>query len=284
MGLSWDEVHGIMARAVRRGLERRKAQAPKYLGVDEKAYRKGHKYVTIVSDLDSGHVLHVAADRKQTSLDGFWKQLTPTQLAGIEGIAMDMWDPYVASTRENLPGADDKIVYDKFHVAKHLGDAVDKVRRAENKQLRAKGDDRLVGTKHDWLRNPDNTPDDQWREFGDLRRSKLRTARAWALKEQGMVLWDYTYEGPARKHFGWWYRWATHSRLKPMIDKAKMLKERLANVLTYLKHRITNATSESINAKIQWVKYTARGYRNFNNFTDAIYFHCGGLDLAPSPT
>ena len=245
MGLTWDEVHGIMARAVHRGLERRKAPMPRYLGVDEKAFRKGHKYVTIVSDLDSGHVLHVAAHRKQSSLDGFWKQLTPTQLAGIEGVAMDMWDPYVRSTLAHVPDAEKKIVYDKFHVAKHLGEAVDKVRRQENKELRADGDNRLVGTKYDWLRNPDKTPDDQWREFGELRRSKLRTARAWALKEQGMVLWDYAYEGPARKHFAWWYRWATHSRLKPMIDKAKMLKARLSNILTYLKRQITNATSEN---------------------------------------
>jgi transposase len=284
MGLTWDEVHGIMDRAVRRGLERRKVQELHYLGVDEKAFCKGHNYVTIVTDLDRGHVLHVAADRKQTSLDGFWQQLTTTQKAGIAGVAMDMWDPYVRSTLEHVPDAEKKIVYDKFHVAKHLGEAVDKVRRQENKELRAEGDDRLVGTKYDWLRNPDNMPDDQWREFGELRRSKLRTARAWALKEQGMVLWDYRYDGPARKHFAWWYRWATHSRLKPMMDKARMLKERLDNILTYLKHPITNATSESLNSKIQWVKYTARGYRNFNNFINAIYFHCGGLDMVPSPT
>src|SRR5438552_770658 len=284
MALTWYEVNVIMERAVHRGLARRKAQKLHYLGVDEKAFRKGHNYVTIVNDLDSGHVLYVAADRKQSSLDDFWKQLTPTQLAEIEGVAMDMWDPYVRSTLAHLPGGERKIVYDRFHVAKHLGEAVDKVRREENKQLLAVGDDRLVGTRYDWLRNPDNMEDDQWREFGDLRRSNLRTARAWALKEQGMVLWDYKYEGPARKHFAWWYRWATHSRLKPMIDKAKMLKDRLNNVLTYLKHPITNATSESINSKIQWVKYTARGYRNFNNFIDAIYFHGGGLDLAPTPT
>ena len=98
-----------------------------------------------------------------------------------------------------------------------------------------------------------------------------------------MVLWDYTYVGVARKHFTWWYRWATHSRLKPMIEKAKMLKSRLANILTYLTHGITNACSESLNSKIQWVKYTARGFRNFNNFRTAIYFHCGGLDLLPKP-
>ncbi len=99
-----------------------------------------------------------------------------------------------------------------------------------------------------------------------------------------MVLWDYHYEGPARKHFHWWYQWATHSRLKPMIEKARMLKKRLANVLTYLKHGITNAVSEGLNSKIQWVKYTARDYRNVDNFIKAIYFHRGGLKLAPSPT
>ena len=95
-----------------------------------------------------------------------------------------------------------------------------------------------------------------------------------------MVLWDYAYEGSARKHFRWWYRWATHSRLPAMIDKARMLKRRLENILTYLKHPITNAISESLNSKIQWVKYTARGFRNFANFVTAIYFHCGGLDLS----
>lgn len=284
LGLSWDEVHGIMERAVARGLKRRKSEKTPYLGVDEKAFRKGHRYATIVSDLERGHVLFVAEERKQASLDGFWATLSGEQLSGIEGIAIDMWEAYEQSIRQHVSEADRKIVYDKFHVAKHLGEAVDRVRRRENKQLRSDGDERLVGTKHQWLRNPDNMTDDQWREFGALRRSNLKTARAWALKEQAMVLWDFRYEGPARKHFDWWYRWAMRSRLQPMIDKAKMLRSRLTNILTYLKHPITNATSESMNAKIQWVKYTARGFRNFGNFATAIYFHCGGLDLSPSPT
>jgi transposase len=284
MGLSWDEVHAIMERAVRRGLQRRKKEPLPYVGVDEKAFRKGHRYATLVNDVIGGRVLYVAEDRKQTSLDGFWRTLTAEQLQSIQAVAMDMSDAYENSVRAHLPDPDHKIVYDKFHVAQHLGKAVDQVRRQENKQLRAKGDKRLVGTRFDWLRNPENIPADQWREFGELRRSKLKTARAWALKEQAMVLWDYLYEGSARKHFRWWHNWATHSRLQPMIDKARMLKRRLENILTYLKHPITNATSESLNAKIQWVKYTARGFRNFGNFATAIYFHCGGLDLAPSPT
>jgi transposase len=284
MGLTWDEVHGIMDRAVQRGLARREAEQVPHLGVDEKAFRKGHKYVTLVTDLDHSRVLYVAKDRKQASLDGFWKTLTDKQREGIQAVALDMYDPYVASVREHLPQAHEKIVYDKFHVAKHLGEAVDKVRRAENKTLRAEGDDRLVGTKYTWLRNSQNHSDEQWRKFAALRNSNLKTARAWALKEQAMCLWDYVREGTARNHFQWWYRWATHSRLSPMIEKAKMLASRLTNILTYLKHGITNATSESINSKIQWVKYTARGFRNFDNFVTAIYFHCGGLTLAPSAT
>jgi transposase len=99
-----------------------------------------------------------------------------------------------------------------------------------------------------------------------------------------MSLFDYVYQGAAERNFNWWYNWATQSRLQPIIDVARTLKSRLGNILTYLKHRITNATSESINAKIQWAKYTARGFRNKRNFRTAIYFHCGGLDMAPLPT
>jgi len=268
---------------VKRGLARRQAEPIPHVGVDEKAFSRGQSYVTLVTDLDRSRVLYVAADRKQSSLDGFWPTLTAEQLASIRGVAIDMWDPYEASLRRHLPEAQSKIVYDKFHVAKHLTEAVDRVRRAENKTLRAAGDNQLVGSKYQWLRNPGNFTDAQWREFRQLRTSKLKTARAWALKEQAMLLWDYCYEKAARNHFAWWYRWASHCRLKPILDKARMLKSRLGNILTYLQHGITNATSESLNSKIQWVKYTARGFRNFNNFVTAIYFHCGGLNCLPSP-
>ena len=125
---------------------------------------------------------------------------------------------------------------------------------------------------------------EQKREFAELRKSELKTARAWALKETAMDLYDYVYEKPARRHFHWWYNWAVRSRLQPMKEVAAMLKRRFENIITYLRHRITNAASESLNAKIQWIKYTARGFRNKQNFINAIYFHCGSLDLAPSPT
>lgn len=284
LGLSWDEVHGIMGRAVRRGLARRKAEPIGYLGVDEKSFRKGHKYMTVVNDVSRGRVLYVAEDRKKSSLDGFWPTLSQQQKEGILGVATDMWEPYVQSIEGHLPDAKDKIVFDKFHVAKHLGEAVDKVRRAEHQALRAAGDEQLKGTKYDWLKGRDKFDPAAWREFCRLRRSNLKTARAWALKEQAMRLWDFVYPKAAKNHFAWWYRWAVRSRLEPIIEKARMLKTHLHNILTYLTHGITNAISESMNAKIQWVKYTARGFRSLDNFKNAIYFHCGDLDLLPRPT
>lgn len=280
--LSWDEIHAIMERAVRRGLARRSAEPLAYLGVDEKAARKGHNYLTIVNDLQRSRVLFVAEERTTASLDGFWPTLTVQQRDSVQAVSVDMWDPFVHSISANVPQAE--IVYDKFHIAKHLGEAVDLVRRGESRELRAVGDERLVGTKYDWLKHPATFKANAWRDFSALRNSDLKTARAWALKENAMRLFDYSYEGAARRFFRQWYFWATHSRLKPVIKVARMLNNRFENIITYLKHRITNATSESLNARIQWVKFTARGYRNTQNFITAIYFHCGGLDLKPLPT
>jgi transposase len=285
VGLGWDEVHGVMERAVRRGRERRKAEAHPFIGIDEKGFRKGHRYVTVVSDATSGIVLHVAEGRKEESLDAFWQSLTPGQLNGIEGVAMDMWAPYENSVRAHVPDAYRKIVFDKFHIAAHLGEAVDRVRRKEAKKLAAESDDRLKKTRFMWLRNPNNMKDTMKKEertqFKALRDSNLTTALAWALKEQFMGIWDYSYEHPARRYFMRWYNWVKETGLTPMVEKAEMLKKRLENILTYLKLQLTNAKSEAVNSKVQWVKYMARGFRKQENFITAIYFHCGGLNLQP---
>jgi transposase len=280
--LGWDAVWGIAQRAVARGLARRETLTLRYVGVDEKSFQRRHDYVTVVSDLDESRVLFVADDRKQASLEGFWALgLTAAQRTAIQGIAMDMWAPYIQATRAQIPDADTKIVFDRFHCAKHLNEGVDRVRRAEHRDLRAEGDTRLTGTKYAWLRHPDHFTRKAWRAFTTLRMSTLKVARAWALKEAAANLWEYTYVGAARSFFRRWYFWATHSHLKPMIEKARMLKTHLPNILTYLTHRITNATAEGLNSKIQWIRYTARGFRNRENFKTAIYFHCGKLNLYP---
>lgn len=112
---------------------------------------------------------------------------------------------------------------------------MDQVRRREHKTLRAAGDDRLTGTRYDWLRHLAAMEPKDWKEFAALRNSNLKTARAWALKETGMALFEYQYERPARKHFRWWHGWAVRSRLKPMIEVARMLKRRFENIITYLR-------------------------------------------------
>lgn len=255
------------------------------LGVDEKSFRKRHRYLTLVNDLDRHRVLHVAEGRRKESLDGFFQSITEEQRTSIEAVAMDMWDPYVSSVKEHLEAAEEKIVFDKFHIAAHVGEAVDKVRREENKQLRERGDDSLTGTKYLWLRNAMNLAgklsDEVAARFESLRATSLKTARAWAMKETLMALFSYQRKHAARAFYEDWHQWAMRSRLKPMNEVAKMLKRRLELILNYCQHRITNARSEALNTKIQWVKATARGYRNQQNFINAIYFHCGALDLNP---
>lgn len=281
LGLSWDEARGIQERAVRRGLARRQQEPVERLGIDEKSFLKRHQYVSIVVDLDRARVLHVADDRKAESLVTYFTGLTDAERAGIVAIAMDMWEPYRKTVRAQVPDADAKIVYDKFHVLQHVSDAVDQVRKQEHRTLAAMGDTRLKGTKYAWLKNPIHFTWEAWREFAALRASTLQSARAWALKESLRRLWDYTYVGAARTFFRRWYFWATHSRLPPMIKVAQMLKTHLDNILTYLTHRITNATTEGLNAKIQWIKFASRGFRDREAFKMAILFHCGGLDLEP---
>jgi len=279
--ITWDEAWGIKSRAVKRGLARRTAEPIPYIGVDEKAITKGHRYLTVVADLQRSRVLFVNEDRKADSLDAFWPTCTPAQRDSITAVAMDMWEPYVQSVTSHVPGGGDKIVFDKFHLVKHLHTAVDKVRKTEHRWLARGGDTRLTGTKYLWLRRPSELTADQRRTFRLLLGNDLKVGRAWALKERFRHFWDYTYRGAAERFFARWFWRATHSRLKPMAQVAWMIRRHLPNVLTYHRHRITNAGLEAVNATIQWVKKTARGFRNVDNFKTAIYFHCGGLDLYP---
>jgi transposase len=118
-------------------------------------------------------------------------------------------------------------------------------------------------------------------QFDALKRSSLKAARAWALKESVRKLWDYRSVPAARAFIKRWLTWAKRSRLRAMIYFAGIVERRLENILTYLTHHITNAVSEGLNAKIQWIKYSSCGFRNRERFKLAILFHCGGLDLEP---
>ena len=282
MRLSWDEVDGIMARAVTRGLARRKRIRVKRIGVDETSFQRRHEYVTIVTDIDTGCVLHVADDRKRESLESFFLALTPSQIEAIEAVAMDMWGVFIRVVRDNVPDADRKIAFDKFHVAQHLGDGVDQVRRAENRALLAEGDDSLKGSRYLWLTNPDNFAPEQAGAIEALHQMNLRTGRAWSLKETAMCIWRYVSRHHGREAWTTWIAKAMRSRLEPMKKVARMIREHLWGIVNAMALQVTNAASESVNAKVQRVKRAACGFRNRGRFRNAILFHFGGLSLYPA--
>lgn len=282
--ISWSATMGVMQRAVARGLLARGSSGGRLIGVDEKAYRKHHKYMTLVYDLEKSAVLFVGEDRKEESLATYYQGLGEQELAGIEAVAMDMWKPYFNATLAHVPGADEKIVFDHFHVAKHMGEAVDKVRRAESRAMSLEGDNLLKGTRYDWLSGMENVPAGKLARFRNLRSLNLKTSRAWAIKETLRGLWHYRSKAWAKKFFKKWYGWAVRSRLAPVIEVAKMIKRNLANILTYCEHRITNAVAEGLNSKVMSIKRQSSGFANLENFKTAIYFYCGNLQLDPLKT
>ena len=279
LGIGWDTAQEIMRRGVERGLERRQLEGLKHLGMDEKSFRRGHSYITLLTDLERSRVLDVVEERTGEAAERLWQTLSSEQKKAVEAVAVDMWEPFMETIRKEVPEAD--IVHDKFHVSKYLGEAVDKVRRQEHKELMAQGDQTLKGTRQLWLYNPENFSPDQAAEFANLKDLHLKVARAWAAKELFSKFWGYQEEGWARRFFKDWFGWVSRSRLKPVVEVAQMLKRHLDNLLTYLKHHITNAVTEGLNSKIQSIKSAARGFRNFRNYRIRILFFCGKLDLYP---
>jgi transposase len=282
LGITWDEAHHLMQRAVARGRARKPRGLARRIGIDEKAIAKRHKYLTIVSNLDTGTVEFLAEGRTKASMFSYLAPYTVVQVAQIESIAMDMWAPFFETAMEWIPFAADKIVFDRYHVVQHMNHAVDQVRRAESKVLSAEGDATLKGSRYLWLFGKENVPDKSAEHFASLQATNLKTARAWAIKEMLRDLWNCDSREDAAAFHTRWHAWATRARLPAVRKVAAMVKSHLHNILTYYAHGITNAVSEGLNSAIQTIKKRAGGYRNVENFKTAIYFHCGGLSLYPT--
>ncbi len=246
---------------------------------DETSFRKRHEYVTVVSDAKAATVLHVGEDRKKETLTSWYAGLE--QLEGIESVSMDMWPAYIKATLECVPEAQRKVAFDRCHVVKCLGTAVDKVRRQEHRALMKEGLQDFKGTKYDWLTNPANMSGKQKAHFQRLRTSTLKTARAWAFKEMAMQLWHYVHRTWARKGWQRWLSRAMRCRLEPVKAAARTIKKHLWGILNAIILKVSNGPAEAINSRIKTIKVRSRGFRNRRRFANAIYFHVGGLDLYP---
>lgn len=278
--LEWHQLHGIIKRAVERGLERRENDKIAWVGMDEKSFRKGHNYVSIMNDLEHSRVLDVVEGREGNAADKLIaKALDKEQREMVCGVAIDMSAPYIAAIRRHLPHAD--IVHDKFHIAKHLNEAVDKTRRKEHRKLLKNKDERLKGTKYSWLKGMENLSDESLAQVESLAKAELGVAKAWYIKELFRHFWTRRDVAFARSYFERWYKEAFKTGLPEIQKVARMLKKHLKNILTYFECYITNAVSEGLNSKIQTIKANARGFRNFENYRTSILFFCGKLELSP---
>jgi transposase len=277
--LDWHSLQQIMERAVQRGLQRRAQEPVRRVGIDEKSFGSGQSYVSLMSDLEAARVLEVVPERTTAACQTLWQRLGPEQGQSVEAVALDMWEPFLKATGTAAPHAE--IVHDKFHVSKHLNEAVDEVRRSEHRQLCAEAQDRLTGTKYLWLRNPENWSPVQQTLFAGLCHSGFKVAKAWQLKELFREFWCCRDAEEALAFFKRWYSWASRCRLEPIKKVARMLKTHLDHLLTYFTYPISNAMSEGFNSKIQSLKHAARGFRSFENFRIRILFFCGRLNLYP---
>ena len=219
----------------------------------------------------------VAPSRTKAALDGILSGFSAVARMGIEVAAMDMHDPYIRSVRENTLAA---VAFDKFHVAQGLSKGIDQVRRQEH---RTHGADAaaLKRTRHLWLRNAQALGDEQRVRLDDLRRQFGDLGRAWGIKEWAMSLWTGSDRSVVEASWREWLARTQRSRLTPMVKVAQLVRRHLQGIVTAVCTGVTNARAESVNAKIQWIKRMAHGYRNMQRFMKAILFHLGQLDLRP---
>ncbi len=285
--ISWDEVDGIMKRAVRRGLKRRQKSNPDHIGIDETAFQKRHEYVTVILDKSKDVVIDILDDRKAQTLNNWLKEQDISDLTTLKSISMDMWDPFINAVKANFENSEDLIAFDRFHVAQHFGKAVDKVRAQENRGFKQTGKENpLTRTKYQWLRNSHKTDNrtTKRKEFLQLTQLNLKTARAWRIKEAASMLWGYTYMGAAEREWKKLLGWISRCRLKPMIKVGNMIRRYFWGILNAIKLKINNSMLEAKNSKIQKIKRMACGFRNRERFKNSILFHLGGLDIMPVST
>jgi transposase len=259
-GLSAHTVRRIDKRSLQRWSRSRKRRPLRYLGVDEIFWRK-KRCLTVVSDLETGEPLWAGPDRKRETLDRFFaEQLPPRQRRWVRAVCVDMWEPFLQSLRQHLPGA--AIVFDRFHVMRHVNDAVDETRRQEF--FRHQGERREVMRGKRWLFLT------RWKKLSRKQRGELNTAlalnrrlfKAYYLKEQIEHLWSYTYEGAARRFFEQWVRRLRWQRLPAFQKLVRTLRRHLEGILSYCHHKVPFGVVEAINGNIRAIIRRGRGYRD----------------------
>lgn len=263
LSLDWHTVKELDKQYMRIQLERAGTPAPKVIGIDEISTRKGHTYRIVVSDLIRGRPIWFGGqDRSEASMDQFYDWLGEKKTRGIRMGVMDMWKPFGNSTRKKAPQA--AILFDKFHVMRHLGEALDAVRKSEYARLA--GNDRrfIKGQKYTLLANRENLTLDGRQALKKLLAANKRLNTAYLLKESFGQLWNYKSEAWARKFFDNWKSSLKWQRLKPYEKFAEMIERHWDGIAAFCKveNKVSLGFVEGLNNKIRVIQRRAYGLKD----------------------
>jgi transposase len=261
--LDWQTVKRLEMDYMREQIRRVGTPGPKVIGIDEISIRKGHTYRIVVSDLERRRPIWFGGDdRSEASMDQFYRFLGQKKAKRIRLAVMDMWKAFRNSTHRHAPQA--AILFDKFHVMKHLGEALDKIRKAEYARLGGKQRRFIKGQKYTLLSHPQNLTGTARKNLKLLLAANKRLNTAYLLKESFGQLWDYNREGWARKFFENWRASLKWQRLKPYEKFAEMIERHWDGLAAYCKpeNKVSLGFVEGLNNKIRVMQRRAYGLRD----------------------
>ena len=284
--VSWERVYRSVEMAVEWGRARVPLDGVATIGVDEIAWQSGHRYLTLVYQLDAGcrRLLWVGRERKIETLEGFFEWFGKERSQRLRVVCSDMWKAYLRVVAEQASNA--VHVLDRFHIVQKLGKAIDQVRAAEAKQLQAQGQEPVLkGSRWLLLKRPERLTEKQEPKLAALVKLNLRTVRAYLLKEDLQQFWDSRSPTQAQRFLKRWCRRAMRSRLAPMQKVAKMLRKHRPLVLNWFRTGRVHSSGavEGLNNKAKLAMRKAYGFRSYKTYELTLYHVLGNLpedDLA----
>jgi transposase len=277
--LAWRSVGAIIARVVAALLPADRLDGLEAIGVDETSYKRGHRYLTLVTNLYTGAVVWVGEGKSAETLGQFFADLGPARAARLRLVAMDLSGAFQAAVRAHAPQAE--FVFDRFHVVQLLGQAMDEIRRTECAQLTGEARAALKGTRFALLRNPRHrTPTDE-AAIAQVQATNHRLARAYQLRVDFEALWDCDTEAAAATFLTRWTTAALRSRREPLRRFARTVRAHQVGILGFFRWGgLTNAQLEGLNNKVKLCIHRAFGFRSVAGLRAMVFLICGGVDLA----
>jgi transposase len=279
-GISWITVGKIAQRVVAEKLDGSLLENLHFIGVDEISYGRPKKFLTVVVDHERGRVVWAAEGKSSETLGQFFDLLGAERSSRIEVVTMDMSAAYIKSVTEQVPHAE--IVFDRFHVVRLLLDAVDQVRREQQRALEG-SDERKVLKKSRFslLKNPWNLTRKEKQKLAAIQLNNRSLYRAYLLKESFQSIYDATSPEQANERFDQWYGWARRSQLHPFVSLAETLRNYWPGIRRFIELRITNGPVEGYNSKIRMISHRAFGFHSANALIAMIMLLCSGITLSP---